>query len=130
VILTQAGPNLIDKRPQVPGPMLDNVDQDPKVNRLIFVNQDVPKPGHPAQAANVLCVDPASLGEKVEQSVIRRRISQAFGRYDVRGYVEDGLNCNLEGVLGEALFSPIGADLREVHRGEVRQAQFHPGEFF
>src|SRR6185369_1977046 len=101
-----------DKPEQVVQAMLDDLDDDPDVDDLVTVDEDVPEADHSPHGGGLGRPHPRPPLQEIEQLTVGARLAEALVRDDVGGHVERGLNGDLKRVLDEPLLPYIGRDGR------------------
>jgi len=77
------------------------------------VYEHVSEPRHPLQRAGEVGSDPAGSFERGEEIAVRRGLSEAFIRDDMRGDIKGRLDRQLERMLDEAPLAHVSADALE-----------------
>src|SRR3989442_12720588 len=101
----QPGPDRGDEREQVVQAVLDDLDDDPDVDHLVPVAEDIPKADHPPHGGGQGRRHPRAALQEIEELAVSPRLAEALVRDDARGHVERGLDGELQRLLDEPLLT-------------------------
>ena len=104
----RSAPNGGNEGQQVVEVVLEHVLDDPEVDLLVAVDQDIAEARHVSQGRRQFLREPSRLDEEVEEISVGLGFTQPLVRDDVRGDVQSGLDRDLKRVLDEALLPDSG----------------------